>query len=229
MEFQMHTDEELEHSSLLEELFGETLPRMRVFQKKLATEGEQRGLIGPRDVDIIWERHILNSAAVVPFIEASVGEDKRFKTVADVGSGGGFPGIVVAACLPDFTITLIEPMERRVEWLNECVSELGLDNVIVLRERAEDCVRDIKHKKGLHPFSVVTCRAVAPLTKLSGWTLPLLKHGGQLIALKGRSAPAELRKAGKEILKYGGCNPEVFDAPIAEGFEPTHVAIVNKK
>ncbi|MBB2955864.1 16S rRNA (guanine527-N7)-methyltransferase [Bifidobacterium commune] len=229
MEFQMHTDDELEHSSLLEDLFGETLLQLRVFQKKLATEGEQRGLIGPRDVDIIWERHILNSAAVVPFIEASVDENERFKTVADVGSGGGFPGIVVAACLPNFKITLIEPMERRVEWLNECVSELGLDNVTVLRERAENCVSDIKHKKGLHPFSVVTCRAVAPLTKLSGWTLPLLKHGGQLIALKGRSAPEELRKAGKEILKYGGCNPEVFDAPIAEGFEPTHVAIINKK
>ncbi|WP_375773997.1 16S rRNA (guanine(527)-N(7))-methyltransferase RsmG [Bifidobacterium commune] len=225
----MHTDDELEHSSLLEDLFGETLLQLRVFQKKLATEGEQRGLIGPRDVDIIWERHILNSAAVVPFIEASVDENERFKTVADVGSGGGFPGIVVAACLPNFKITLIEPMERRVEWLNECVSELGLDNVTVLRERAENCVSDIKHKKGLHPFSVVTCRAVAPLTKLSGWTLPLLKHGGQLIALKGRSAPEELRKAGKEILKYGGCNPEVFDAPIAEGFEPTHVAIINKK
>lgn len=229
MGFQMHTDEQLEHSSLLEELFGETLPQMRVFQEKIATEGEQRGIIGPRDVDIIWERHILNSAAVVPFIEASVDDDERFKTVADVGSGGGFPGIVVAACLPDFKITLIEPMERRVEWLNECVSELGLENVTVLRERAEDCVSDIKHKKDLYPFSVVTCRAVAPLTKLSGWTLPLLKHGGQLIALKGRSAPDELCKAGKEILKYGGRNPEVFDAPIAEGFEPTHVAIVNKK
>lgn len=229
MEFQMHTDEELENSPLLEELFGGTLPQMRIFQQKLAAEGEQRGLIGPRDVDIIWERHILNSAAAVPFIEASVDEDERFKTVADVGSGGGFPGIVVAACLPHFKITLIEPMERRVEWLNECVNELGLDNVTVLRRRAEDCVNDIKHKKGLHPFSVVTCRAVAPLTKLCGWTLPLLKQGGQLIALKGRSAPLEVRKAGKDILKFGGRDPQVFDAPIAEGFEPTHVAIVNKK
>ena len=104
--------------------------KLRIFHDKLAQEGEPRGLIGPRDVSIIWERHILNSAAIVPFVrEATV--RRQFKTVADIGSGGGFPGIVAAACLPDHRFTLVEPMERRVEWLNECVNDMGLDNVTV--------------------------------------------------------------------------------------------------
>ncbi|WEV67416.1 16S rRNA (guanine(527)-N(7))-methyltransferase RsmG [Bifidobacterium sp. ESL0769] len=228
MDTEIHTDEELEKSMLLQDVFGDVFAKMKVFKEKLAKEGEERGIIGPRDVDIIWERHILNSAAIVPFIESST-EGERFKTVADVGSGGGFPGIVVAACLPDHEVTLIEPMERRVEWLDECVDELELGNVHVIRARAEEYGKSLKHDKSMHPFAVVTCRAVAPMTKLSGWTLPLLKHGGQLIALKGRSAPAEVRKAAKEIQKNGGRNPQVLEAPIADGFEPTHVVIVDKK
>ncbi|MDF7640006.1 16S rRNA (guanine(527)-N(7))-methyltransferase RsmG [Bifidobacterium sp. ESL0784] len=228
MDAEIHIDEELEKSTLLQDLFGDVFPRMQAFKDKLAKEGEERGIIGPRDVDIIWERHILNSAAIVPFIESST-DGERFKTVADIGSGGGFPGIVVAACLPDHEITLIEPMERRVEWLDECVDELELGNVKVVRARAEEYSKELKHDKGMHPFAVVTCRAVAPMTKLSGWTLPLLKHGGQLIALKGRSAPAEVRKATKEIQKNGGRNPQVLEAPIADGFEPTHAVIVDKK
>ncbi|WEV74002.1 16S rRNA (guanine(527)-N(7))-methyltransferase RsmG [Bifidobacterium sp. ESL0798] len=228
MDVKIHTDEELEKSGLLENLFGDVFDKMATFKEKLAKEGEERGIIGPRDIDIIWERHILNSAAVVPFIESST-EGERFKTVADVGSGGGFPGIVMAACLPDHEVTLIEPMERRVEWLDECVDQLELGNVRVIRARAEEYVKELKHDKSLHPFAVVTCRAVAPMTKLSGWTLPLIKHGGQFIALKGRSAPAEVRKAAKEIQKNGGRNPNVLEAPVAEGFEPTHVVIIDKK
>ncbi|MDF7663147.1 16S rRNA (guanine(527)-N(7))-methyltransferase RsmG [Bifidobacterium sp. ESL0763] len=229
MSIAVHSDQELEASTILQDVFGDALPKLRIFHGKLAKEGEQRGLIGPRDVDILWERHILNSAAIVPFIEAST-EDERFKTIADVGSGGGFPGIVVAACLPDYELTLIEPMERRVDWLNECVEEMELGNVKVVRARSEDYIAKLKHHDGgLHPFSVVTCRAVAPMTKLSAWTLPLLRRGGQLIALKGRSAPAEIRKAKKEIKKNGGLNPRALEAPVAEGFEPTYTVIVDKK
>ncbi|WEV72419.1 16S rRNA (guanine(527)-N(7))-methyltransferase RsmG [Bifidobacterium sp. ESL0790] len=229
MSIEVHTDEELEQTTILQDVFGDALPQLRIFHTKLASEGEPRGLIGPRDVDILWERHILNSAAIVPFIEAST-DDAQFKTVADVGSGGGFPGLVVATCLPDHDLTLIEPMERRVEWLEECVKEMGLENVKVVRSRSEDFIGKLKHHDGgVHPFSVVTCRAVAPMTKLSAWTLPLLRHGGQLIALKGRSAPAEILKAKKEIKKNGGQNPRALEAPIAEGFEPTHVVIVDKK
>ncbi|WEV64025.1 16S rRNA (guanine(527)-N(7))-methyltransferase RsmG [Bifidobacterium sp. ESL0732] len=228
MDAQIHTDEELEKSTLLNDMFGDVFPKMQAFKRKLSKEGEERGIIGPRDVDIIWERHILNSAAIVPFIESST-DGQRFKSVADLGSGGGFPGIVVAACLPDHEVTLIEPMERRVEWLEECVEELELGNVQVVRARAEEYIKQLKHDKNMHPFAVVTCRAVAPMTKLSGLTLPLIKHGGQLIALKGRSAPAEVRKAAKEIQKNAGRNPKVLEAPIADGFEATHVVIVDKK
>ena len=217
----------LDGSPLLGEVLGDALGKLERFHGKLMAEGEPRGLIGPRDVPIVWERHILNSAAVVPFIrEATAGE--RFKTVADVGSGGGFPGLVAAACLPDHRFTLIEPMERRVEWLSECVDLMGLDNVTIRRARSEEVIADIR-RRDVHPYAVVTCRAVAPMTKLSGWTLPLLKPHGRLIALKGRSAQAEIDKAAKEIAKRGGANPRVVEAPVAPGLEPTRVVIVDRR
>ena len=98
-------NDELDGSPILEEVLGDALGKLKVFHVKLAAEGEPRGLIGPRDVGIIWERHILNSAAIVPFIREATAK-RQFKTVADIGSGGGFPGIVAAACLPDLQFTL---------------------------------------------------------------------------------------------------------------------------
>ena len=220
--------DELAGSPILGEVLGEALPQLERFHVKLAQEGEPRGLIGPRDVDIIWERHILNSAAIVPFIRQAV-ERARFKTVADVGSGGGFPGLVAAACLPDCEFTLIEPMERRVEWLAECVDAMGLANVRIERARSEEIIAAMRKNRAMHPFAVVTCRAVAPMTKLAGWTLPLLKSHGQLVALKGRSAQAELDKAAKVINTYRGANPRVVEAPVAPGLEPTHVVLIDKR
>lgn len=220
--------DQLDGSPVLAEVLGDALGKLEVFHDKLMREGEPRGLIGPRDVPIVWERHILNSAAIVPFVvEATDGE--RFKTVADIGSGGGFPGIVAAACLPDHRFTLIEPMERRVEWLRECVTEMGLENVTVMRARSEEVIASMRKNRGMHPFAVVTCRAVAPMTKLSGWTLPLLKPHGRLVALKGRSAQAEIDKAAKEIAKRGGLRPRVVDAEVGPGLEPTHVVLVDKR
>ena len=214
--------DELDDSPMLEEVLGDALGKLRVFHAKLAEEGEPRGLIGPRDVGIIWERHILNSAAIVPFVKEATAK-KQFKTVADIGSGGGFPGIVAAACLPDHRFTLVEPMERRVEWLNECVADMELNNVTVVLDL------DGKPIQAKHPFAVVTCRAVAPMTKLSGWTLPLLERGGRLVALKGRSAQGEIEKASKEIAKCGGIRPRVVDAEVGPGLESTHVLMVDKK
>lgn len=92
-----------------------------------------------------------------------------------------------------------------------------------------DAVIQQVRKREIHPFAVVTCRAVAPMTKLSGWTLPLLKPSGQLIALKGRSAQAEIDKAGKEIAKFGGRRPRVVEAAVGPDLEPTHVVIVDKR
>lgn len=217
--------DQLEGSPLLAQVLGDALEPLSLFHMKLEREGELRGLIGPRDVDILWERHILNSAAVVPFVTEALGaEDWKSTqgTLADVGSGGGFPGIIIAACLSQVDIALIEPMERRVEWLNEVVEELDLDNVSVVRARAEE----VQQGEG---FDVVTCRAVAPMRKLAGFTLPLVKHGGRLIALKGRSAQEEIDKGMKMILRAKGKNPRVVEAPVASGLEPTHVVIVDKK
>ena len=139
--------DELDDSPMLEEVLGDALGKLRVFHAKLAEEGEPRGLIGPRDVGIIWERHILNSAAIVPFVKEATAKE-QFKTVADIGSGGGFPGIVAAACLPDHRFTLVEPMERRVEWLNECVADMELNNVTVVRARANEMIEAIAGAAG---------------------------------------------------------------------------------
>ena len=218
--------DELDGSPLPQQILGDAYPVLQRFHDKLMAEGEPRGLIGPRDVHIVWERHILNSAAVVPFIRKVTSHDAK-KRVADVGSGGGFPGIVAAACLPDREFTLIEPMERRVEWLEECVKQLGLENVKIVRARSEEIINQIR-KHDIEPFAAVTCRAVAPMTKLSGWTLPLLKPHGQLIALKGRSAQVELDKAEKMIRKFHGGHARVCLAPVGEGLEPTHVVLVDK-
>lgn len=220
--------DELNGSPILAEVLGDALPKLEIFHTKLEQDGEPRGLIGPRDVDIIWERHILNSAAIVPFIR-EVTDDQRFKTVADVGSGGGFPGIVAAACLPDHEFTLIEPMERRVEWLGECVEEMGLENVTIMRARSEEVITALRQDRSMHPYAAVTCRAVAPMTKLAGWTLPLLKPQGRLVALKGRSAQAEIDKAAKMIAKSKGVRPRVVEAPVGPGLESTHVVLVDKK
>lgn len=223
----MAMTDQLAGSPVLAEVLGDALPQLERFHAKLAEEGEPRGLIGPRDVDIIWERHILNSAAIVPYVR-EVTDGMRFKTVADVGSGGGFPGVVAAACLPDHEFTLIEPMERRVEWLHECVDLLELRNVTIVRGRSDEVIAAVRKRK-VHPFAVVTCRAVAPMTKLSGWTLPLLKSQGRLVALKGRSAQAEIDKAAKEITRFSGLRPRVVEAAVGPGLESTHVVLVDKR
>ena len=230
MSVEIHTDEQLADSPVLQAVFGEALPKIEVFHGKLQAEGEERGLIGPRDVDIIWERHLLNSAAIVPFV-AEKTEGRQFKTVADLGSGGGFPGLVIAAMLADRMVTLIEPMERRIEWLNECVDAMELANVKVVRGRAEEAIASLRMHNGqgrgkvavtddmyqaiTHPFAVVTCRAVAPM--------------GALVALKGRSAQAEIDKAKPMIKRFGGIKPRVVTAPVADGFESTQVVIVDKR
>lgn len=218
--------DELNNSPLLASVLGDALDKCTLFHVKLEKEGLLRGLVGPRDMGILWERHILNSAAVVPFIRKVVGQSKK-KRVADVGSGGGFPGLVIAACLPDYDVTLIEPMERRVAWLRECVEIMGLQNVTIFHGRSDEVIEKINSHE-IEAFDAVTCRAVAPMAKLAGWTIPLLRSHGSLVALKGKSAQAEIEKATKMIRKAGGVNPRVFEAPVAPGLQPTTVVIVDK-
>ena len=168
-------------------LLGDRLPLTRRFTENLARRGEELGLIGPLELPRLWTRHILNSALVAPLL--------RPGTVGDVGSGAGLPGLVLGIARPDVQFVLIEPMERRVAWLNDQVNELELSNVTVVRERAEDV------KLG-ERLDQVTARAVSAFKKLLPLTAPLLRDGGELVLMKGANAQAEIDSAAKEMRKY---------------------------
>ncbi|WP_454042240.1 16S rRNA (guanine(527)-N(7))-methyltransferase RsmG [Cellulosimicrobium sp. Marseille-Q8652] len=199
---------ELDESTLAT-YFGEAYPQIQAYAQRLESEGELRGLIGPREVPRIWDRHILNSAAVVPFLPVR-------GLIADVGSGAGLPGIVVAALRPESTVYLIEPMERRCAWLTEIARDLGLANIEVKRGRAEEF-------HGAFECDAVTSRAVASLDKLVRMSMPLVRPGGEMIVLKGRSVANEVDPARKVIRKFKGSEPEIIDAPTIHGVESTTV------
>jgi 16S rRNA (guanine527-N7)-methyltransferase len=165
-----------------EGVFGSQIGLARQYAQKLANDSDELGLLGPRELDKIWSRHILNSAVVAELI-------KPGDLVADVGSGAGLPGIPMAIASPESNFVLIEPMERRASWLQEVVGELDLENVEVIRARAEEVEGG--------EFDVVTARAVAALDKLLRLCVPLLKPGGKVIALKGSKAPEEILEAQK--------------------------------
>jgi 16S rRNA (guanine527-N7)-methyltransferase len=189
------------------EYFGDVYPRVEAFASMLADQGVLRGLIGPRETGRLWERHILNSAAVAPFLGPG--------TIVDVGSGAGLPGLVIAAMLPERTVVLVEPMERRTTWLFEAAQACGIDNVTVVRGRAEE-VRDVVEA------DVITARAVAAVDKLVKWSVPLLSERGEMALLKGRSAPDELERA-KYVLRKHNLVGSVHSAPTLASLEPTTV------
>ncbi|HEX2130420.1 MAG TPA: 16S rRNA (guanine(527)-N(7))-methyltransferase RsmG [Actinophytocola sp.] len=173
-------------------VFGDALPAAVRFADLLAAAGVERGLIGPREVERLWDRHLLNSAVVGERIP----EGAR---VVDVGSGAGLPGIPLVLTRPDLDVTLLEPMARRVAWLEEVVDALAL-SVTVVRGRAEEP----GVKQQLAGADVVVARAVAPLDRLWGWSAPLLRQGGRLVALKGESAEAELERDGAAVRRASG-------------------------
>jgi 16S rRNA (guanine527-N7)-methyltransferase len=167
------------------EVYPDAAENLARFADWLVGAGVERGFLGPREVDRIWDRHIANCAVVEELIN-----DKS--KVFDIGSGAGLPGLVLAIVRPDITMGLIEPLMRRSEFLKEVVTDLGItDQVTVIRGRAEEL-------KG-QTAPVVTARAVAPLGKLLTWSLPLTTKGGQILAMKGSSAATEIVNA-KEIL-----------------------------
>ena len=179
------------------DVFGERVEIAVRYTEILAGAGVERGLIGPREVERLWERHVLNSSALGELVEAG-------ERVADIGSGAGLPGIPLALARPDIKVTLVEPLLRRSEFLNEVVAELGLD-VDVIRGRAED--RDVRENMG--PMDVVTSRAVASLDKLWRWSMPLLKPGGRMLALKGERAEAELDEHRRVVTSGAGVDARV--------------------
>jgi 16S rRNA (guanine527-N7)-methyltransferase len=170
-------------------LFGDRIELARAYTAALAEHGEERGLIGPQELPRLWTRHVLNSAIAAPLFPAG-------GLAGDVGSGAGLPGVVLAIARPDVRWVLIEPMERRVTWLEEQVAALGLENVVVERARAEEAGR----YEGV--LDAVTARAVSALRTLIPWVAPLARDGGELILLKGMGAPAEIEAAQKQIRRF---------------------------
>ncbi len=190
-------------------VFGARIAEARAFTTALAEHGEERGLIGPLELPRIWSRHVLNSAVAAPLFPTK-------GRVGDIGSGAGLPGLVLAICRPDVRWVLIEPMERRVIWLNEQVATLGLTNVEVVRARGEDW------KEG-PVLDAVTARAVSAFRTLIPLTAPLVRDGGELILLKGANAANEITAAEKQIRKFRLSDVRV--EPVGEGViaEPTRV------
>jgi 16S rRNA (guanine527-N7)-methyltransferase len=166
-------------------VFSVGLPVAEAYAELLATEGTIRGLIGPREVPRLWERHLVNCALVSDLVTEG-------SSLCDIGTGAGLPGIVLAIRRPDLEVTLVEPLLRRTTFLEEVVDRLGLSKVEVVRARA-----DALH--GSRTFDVVTSRAVAPMDRLARWSLPLVRTGGSFLAMKGSSVQAELDSAERAI------------------------------
>jgi len=192
--------------ALAGELFGDRHHLARRFADALVAQGEERGLIGPLELPRLWTRHIINCALAAPLLRG---------TVADVGSGAGLPGLVLAIARPDLDFTLIEPMERRTDWLKEQASDLGLNNVVVFRGRAEEAPRGAA--------DTVTARAVGALSKLIPMVAPLSRRSGELLLFKGAAVGAELAKADRAIRNARLSNVRIEELGIGMATEVTRV------
>jgi 16S rRNA (guanine527-N7)-methyltransferase len=182
---------------------SERLPLAERYVELLATDGVERGLIGPREAPRLWDRHILNCLAVASAIPAGA-------SVADLGSGAGLPGVVLAIGRPDLAVTLVEPLQRRITFLDEVVEELGLAQVRTVRARAEEL-------RAGERFDVVTARALAPLSRLLGWAMPLVAPDGALLAMKGSSASEEIDAASTVLRKLRCAPPELLTVTGPDG------------
>ncbi|ANN14198.1 16S rRNA (guanine(527)-N(7))-methyltransferase [Amycolatopsis orientalis] len=198
------------------EVFGDRVEQAVGYVELLERHGVERGLIGPREVDRLWERHVLNSAVIGERIPDGA-------RVVDVGSGAGLPGVPLAISRPDLDIVLLEPMARRVDWLAEVAEKLELP-ITVVRGRAEE--RQVREELG--GADVVTARAVAPLARLAGWCLPLVRAQGALVALKGASAGEEIERDRVAVRKAGGGEPEVFECGAKVLEVPSTVVVIHR-
>jgi 16S rRNA (guanine527-N7)-methyltransferase len=197
-------------------VFGDRIDLAERYAEMLTTEGVERGLIGPRETERIWDRHVLNCAAVGEMIAVGT-------RVADIGSGAGLPGIPLAIARPDLDITLIEPMLRRTSFLEDVIARLALESVTVLRHRAEE--RVVLEQPA---FDFATSRAVASLDKLTRWTMPLLKPCGTMVALKGDRAEAEVEEHGKLMTSLGVAEVKVMRCGVEYLDPPATVVVAHK-
>jgi 16S rRNA (guanine527-N7)-methyltransferase len=202
---------ELQPPAIAATVFGDRLDLARRYCEALAAAGVERGLIGPREVPRLWDRHILNCAVLGELIAEGA-------TVVDIGSGAGLPGIPLAIARPDLRITLVEPLLRRTIFLSEFIESAGLD-ITVVRGRAEQS-GVMKEAGGA---DVVTSRAVAPLAKLAQWSLPLLRDHGRMLALKGISAVEELERDAAALARAGAGNATVVECGAGIVSTPTLV------
>lgn len=211
----MNLPDELEaEPSAAATIFGPALDVARQFTANLAVHGEEYGLIGPLELPRLWSRHILNCAIVAPLMKPG--------RVGDVGSGAGLPGLVLAIARPEVDFVLIEPMERRVKWLNDQAAELSLSNVTVMRGRAED----VGFTGGLDQ---ITARAVRAFAKLIPMCAPLVRPGGELVLMKGAGAVAEIEAAGKQIRRFALSDVEVHELGLGVLDEVTRVITATVK
>jgi 16S rRNA (guanine527-N7)-methyltransferase len=194
--------------AVLSRLFPDDKPLHR-FVDLLTSTGVERGLVGPREASRIWSRHVLNCAVLQLVMPSGA-------AVVDIGSGAGLPGVVLALARPDLAVTLLEPMQRRATFLNEVVNELGLERVEVVRARAGEFAGEAR-------FDVATARAVAPLSKLVPWGLPLCRPGGELVAMKGSGAADELAAARQAIARSGGTDARIESIGVGLVEPPTTV------
>lgn len=196
------------------EVFGAALPQLEAYAALLAGPGTERGLLGPREVPRLWERHLLNCAGLSELVEDG-------QVVVDLGSGAGLPGLVLALQRPDVQVVLVESLQRRATFLTEAVELLGLRNTLVRRARAEEL-------HGTLEVDVVTARAVAPVDRLAGWALPLLHPGGRLLALKGEQAATELAAAGPVLHRLGAVASSVVEVGSVELGTHSRVVVVER-
>lgn len=197
-------------------VFGERYPLAEQYAALLASSGVDRGLIGPREGDRLWERHLLNSAVLAELVPQGC-------RILDVGSGAGLPGIPLAIARPDLSIVLLEPMVRRVAWLRAVVETLGL-GLEVHRGRAEDPV--VREELGGN--DIVTARAVAPLGRLASWCLPLVAPGGRLLAVKGASAADEAARDDVAVRAAGGADVDIVHCGATIVHPPTTVIVMRR-
>jgi 16S rRNA (guanine527-N7)-methyltransferase len=190
--------------------FGAALPLARRYADLLAGPGVERGLLGPREVPRLWERHLVNCAGLADIAEAVIAAAPVpvRPVVVDLGSGAGLPGVVLALLRPRWEVVLLEPLLRRSTFLTEVVEALELTSASVVRARAEDYARTVGPAADL-----VVARAVAPLDRLVRWALPLTRGGGSLLALKGATAAEELQVARAAVRAAGGVDSEVIAVP----------------